>query len=217
MIVEKVLRRFRTNFLAGIALGLFVATGLSAWVTFLRLTVGTAPFQRLETTYTATVALYYAGGLVGGALVGLLLPLRRSLWGAALLGMVGVFPLYFGVAWTRATAANAAFTLDNVAESALLAFLVGGAVGIWIWLDDNPQSSGVVEKLRHPTVSVVATVWACAVAVASLSYFVLPRWTGNWNFTLVVLTAFVLFIIPLALAVLVTMAWTRESDRRHGS
>ena len=198
------------------ALGFFVATGFSAWVTFLRLTVGTAPFERLDTTYSATIALYYGGGFVGGALVGLFLPFRRALWGSALLGMLGVFPLYFGVAWTTSTGTGR-FTLDNLAESAVLAFLVGGAVGIWIWLDANPESPGLIGKLRKPTTRVVGWVWACALSVATVSYFELPRWSGTWNFTLVVLAAFVLFVIPLGLAALVSLAWTRQHGRRQDS
>jgi len=216
MLVQKLVRRFRSNFLTGIGLGLFVATGLTAWITLLRLRVGTGPFERLDTTYSATVALYYGGGLVGGAIIGVLLPLNRSPWGAALLGMLGVFPLYFGVALTNSSVASA-FTLHNVADSAFLAFLVGGTVGIWAWLDDNPQGAGVIEVLRHPTSSVVAKVWAFALAIAGVSYVVLPRWTGKWNPTLMLFTAFVLFVIPLVIAVLVTFAWKRNSGSRPGS
>jgi hypothetical protein len=77
-----------------------MATAFTVWISLLRWTAGTAPFDRIDTTYSATVALYYAGGAVGGLVIGLLLPLRRWPWGAALLGMLGVLPLYFGVALT---------------------------------------------------------------------------------------------------------------------
>jgi len=197
-------------------LGFVVAAGFTIWVTFLRLTVGTRPFEHLDTTYSATVALYWAGGLVGGLLVGMLLPLRRWPWGAALLGMVGVFPLYFGVELTNSTVASA-FTLDNLATSAFLAFLVGGSAGMWVWLDENPHSGGVLETLRHPTRSTLAKMWAFALVVAGVSYLVLPRWTGSWPPVLVLFTAFVLFIIPLGVAVLVTLAWVRQSGTRLGS
>jgi hypothetical protein len=212
MPMRTLLRRIRSNLLTGIGLGLFVATGFTAWITFLRLSVGTGPFDRLDTTYSATVALYYAGGLVGGFLVGLLLPLKRTPWGAALLGMIGVFPLYFGVELTQ-TNVRAAFTLDNVATSAFLSFLVGGAVGMWVWLDDNPDSTGVIEALRHPTGTVVAKLWAFAVVIAGVSYLVLPRWTGSWHLTLVLFVAFVSFVIPLGLATIVTFAWIRPNER----
>jgi hypothetical protein len=198
----------RKNLLNGVGLGLFVATGFSAWVTFLRLRAGTSPFDRLHTTYLATVELYYAGGLVGGTLVGLFLPLRRWPLGAALLGMLGVFPLYFGAALATSGAMKA-FTRQNLASSGVLAFLVGGAVGIWSWLDDNPESQGVMHALRHPSSRTVMIVWIIAVALAAGSYFGLSRWTGSWAPDLVILLAFVLFVIPVFLAALVTWVWVK--------
>jgi len=202
-------RDLRNSVLKGIGLGLVVATGFTAWITFLRLTAGTAPFERLDTTYAATAALYYAGGLVGGTIVGLLLPLRRSPWGSALLGMLGVFPLYFGVALTNSQRSQV-FTLENVGRSAVLAFLVGGAVGVWSWLDDNPHTTGWIDALRHPNTRTIGTVWGAASVVAAASYFGLSHWTANWPPTLVIWLAFVLFVIPLGLAALVTLVWTRE-------
>ncbi len=74
------------NLLKGLSLGLFVATGLSAWALLLRTQAGTAPFDRLHTTFTATVVGYYHGGTTGGLLIGLAWPLRRWLIGYALLG-----------------------------------------------------------------------------------------------------------------------------------
>jgi len=203
----------RNNVLKGIGLGLFIATELTAWVTFLRQTAGTAPFDQLDTTYSATVALYYGGGLIGGAVVGLLLPLHRWPLGSALVGMAGVFPLYFGVALAT-TDASHAFTWNNVVDSAVCAFLVGGAVGIWAWIDDNPNSSGWIDALRHPTALTVGKVWVSALAIATPAYFGLSRWTGAWSPQLVTIVAFVLFVIPLGLAALVTIVWTRASRRR---
>ena len=208
-----VLRDMLKNVLKGVGLGLFIATGFTAWITFLRQTAGTAPFDRLHTTYSATVALYYGSGLIGGVIVGLLLPLFRWPLGAALVGMMGVFPAYFGVALTT-TDASHAFTRDNVADSAVCAFLVGGTVGIWAWIDDNPKSSGWIDALRHPTSQTVGKVWALALGIATPAYFGLSRWTGSWSPQLVTIVAFVLFVIPLGLAALVTIVWTRASGRR---
>jgi len=210
LVGHHLLRDLRNHVLKGIALGLFIATGFSAWVTFLRLTVGTAPFDRLNTTYHATVELYYGGGLVGGTLVGLFLPLRRWPLGAALLGMLGVFPLYFGVALTTSGAAST-FTIHNLASSAVLAFLVGGAVGIWSWLHDHPHSHGVIEALRRPTIRTVTILWLAAGALAAGSYFGLSRWTGSWPPDLVIFLAFVLFVIPILVAILVTWVWAKPT------
>src|SRR3989442_1463332 len=94
------LRDLRNHLLKGLGLALFVATGFSAWVTFLRVAYGTTAFDRLHTTYGAVVALYYLGGLAAGILLGVFWPLRRWLPGSALLGMLAVFQLYFGAAFT---------------------------------------------------------------------------------------------------------------------
>jgi len=207
-VAPNLLRELRNNLLKGIALGLFVATGFSLRVSFLRLTVGTSPFDRLNTTYLATVELYYCGGLIGGTLIGLFLPVRRWLLGAAFLGMLGVFPLYFGVAVTTSGAASA-FTIDNLAMSSVLAFFVGGAVGIWSWLRENPESHGPIQMLRHPTIRTVVILWLAAGALAAISYFGLSRWTGSWPADLVIFLAVVLFVIPILIAVLVTWGWAK--------
>ncbi len=212
MTLTTFMRRVRSNLLMGMGLGFFVATGFTVWITFIRLSAGPGPFESLDTTYGATVALYYGGGFVGGVLIGLLLPLRRWPWGAALLGIVGVFPLYFGVELAKSGVTDA-FTRDNVATSTFLAFVVGGAAGLWFWFDDNPQSTGLIEALRHPTLAVLVKVWALAVVVAGASYMLLPRWTGGWDPTVTLFSAFVLFVIPLAVAVLVTLAWIRNGTR----
>ena len=178
----------------------------------LRITAGTAPFDDLDTTYGATAALYYAGGLVGGTLVGLFLPIGRSLWGAALLGILGVFPFYLGVALTKSRRANP-LTPENIGGSALLAFLTGGAVGVWIWLDEHPMAAGWIEALRHPTSRTLSIVWAVALAVGGASYFGLSRWTPTWPPTLVIFLAFVLFVMPLALAAFLTLIWARTPTK----
>ena len=208
LIAHNLVRDLRNNLLKGIALGLFVATGFSAWVTFLRLTAGTSPFDRLRTTYLATVELYYGGALVGGTLIGLFLPLGRWPLGAALLGMLGVFPLYFGVALTTSGAAST-FTVHNLASSSVIAFFVGGAVGIGSWLRDNPESHGLIQALRRPTITTVAVLWLAAGGLAASSYFGLSRWTGSWPPDLVIFLALALFVIPIVLAVLVTWVWAK--------
>lgn len=152
---------------------------------------------------------------MGGTIVGLLLPLSRSPWGSALLSMLGVFPLYFGVDLTNSRRSQA-FGLENVAKSAVVSFSVGGALGVWAWLHDHPHTSGWIDALRHPTPQTMRILWAVAVVIAGASYFGLSPWTGDWPPTLVIFLAVVLFILPLGLAGLVTLLWMREhiSERR---
>jgi hypothetical protein len=215
-LAQRYSRELPSNLLKGLGLGIGIAVGFTVWITFLRLNVGTKPFDDLDTTYSATVALYFGGGAIGGLLIGPLLPLHRWPWGSALLGMLGVFPLYFGVELTKSPPSDA-WTFDNVLSSAFAAFLVGGAVGIWSWLDDNPHAEGLMGALRHPTKSVVTRAWVISLLVATGSYILLPRWTGAWNPRLMLFTAFVMFVIPLGVAVLVTLAWIRTQKSRTGS
>jgi len=206
------LRTLGRNLLKGVGLALFVATGFSGWITVLRITTGTAAFDQLDTTYEATVALYYGGGLVAGILLGLLWPLHRWPLGSALLGILGMFPLYVGVELTKAPRSDW-LSGDNIANSLLLAFLAGAPLGLWIWVDDHPQGPMWLDALRYPTGSILPKVWIAALLIAGVSYFGVSRLSGSWPPVLVLLSAFVLFVGPIALAVLVTL----RAGRQKGS
>ena len=65
---------------------------LGAWITVLRIFGGKSPFEELGTTYPAAAATYLACGIVGGALVGLMLPWVRGKWTAALMGWIAAVP-----------------------------------------------------------------------------------------------------------------------------
>jgi hypothetical protein len=197
-------RTLRQHLLQGVGLGLVIATGFAAWVTFLRLAFGTEPFQRLHTTYGSVVQLYYAGGVSGGILLGLFWPLRRWPLGSALLGFIGVFPFYYGAALLQSPRAEW-FTHDNLTSALLLAFLVGAPVGVLYWLRDNPHGPRWIDALRYPTPATAAKVSVVAVGVAALSYFVLSRWTGAWPAEFSILVTFLLFILPLGLAIIVVV------------
>jgi hypothetical protein len=54
---ELPVKRVLGNLLKGLSLGLFLATGLSAWVLLLRIRGGTVPFDRLDTTFTDVVVV----------------------------------------------------------------------------------------------------------------------------------------------------------------
>lgn len=198
-------RQLGHNLVKGVGFGLFMATGLTAWITLLRATAGPDLFQ--SASYPATIALYYGGGLVGGCLIGLLLPLRRWSWGYAVLGLVGVFPLYFGAPLTYAGVSEP-FTRNNLAVSLPIALLVGGAVGVWAWLDDHPRTTTGIALLRRPTGRIVALTWAVVALIGSASYLGSTRWTGTWPGYLAIWMAFVSFIVPLVVACLVTASWT---------
>jgi hypothetical protein len=211
---EGPLRVLGTNLAKGVALGLFVATGLSLFVTVLRVGSGPGPFQRLDTTYPLTVALYYGAGFVGGILIGLAWPLKRWLLGSALLGMLGVFPAYLGAAFLMSPPSQW-LTGDNFAEAALLALMVGVPVGAWSWLDDN-EPPPWIQALLNPTALTIAVAWVLCLALSGGSYFFLSRWTGNWPFVLTILTVIGLFVVPIGVALFTTLQFVRQHASGRG-
>jgi len=199
------LRSFGTNILKGIGLGLGMATGFTAWITFLRLTVGTSAFTANGTTYPATVALYYGGFAAGGFLVGLCWPLRRWVLGYALLGMLGVFPVYLGVGLTQSSR-SAVFSDENLFFSIFASVTVGGIAGILSWMKDHTQGPRWLDTLRHPTVRIIGWLWTVAATLALIGYFGVSTWTAHASFLVEVAAAVVFFVGPLGLAALVTAA-----------
>jgi hypothetical protein len=206
------LRLLQRNLVKGVGLGLFLATGFSAWVTFLRLAFGTEAFDRLHTTYGAVVRLYYTGGLSGGILLGLLWPLRRWPLGSVLLGIIGVFPVYYGAFLLESPRAEW-FTFNNFTPALLLAFLVGSPVGLLYWLRQNPHGPVWIDVLRYPTPANAVKVSVLGVIVAGLSWFGLSKWTAGWPMELVILVTFLLFILPIGLVILVTVRAVRLRGR----
>ena len=76
------------------AAGAVFAVLCSLWVGLILLLQGTGPFDRLGLSPLVCVGVYFLVGPLGGALVGLLLPLARSMIGSMFIGFVGVLPLY---------------------------------------------------------------------------------------------------------------------------
>jgi hypothetical protein len=78
----KVLKNLRW----GLGAGLFFACFFSAWVAVVYLFRGSAPFEARSVTLLSTVARYFGGGLLAGAIVGLLRSLTRWRLGAMAVG-----------------------------------------------------------------------------------------------------------------------------------
>ncbi len=207
------MKRFLGNLLKGLSLGLFLATALSGWVLLLRIRAGTAPFDRLDTTFTDVVVGYYEGGAAGGVLVGLAWPLGRWLVGYAVLGVLGVFPFYLFAPGGRA--GSALLSSERIASALLGAFFVGTAVGAWIWTDDHPHGPKWFDVLRFPTLRDTIAVWGGALFIAILSIVLVPRWSFYWPFELVIFAACILFIVPLTTAMLVTLRFYRIRQEDH--
>jgi hypothetical protein len=69
-------------------IGLTMATLYAAYATVVYLMRGGGQFAKYDTTYAATIAAYYSAGIIGGGIVGVLLPIRQNWAGALLLGLI---------------------------------------------------------------------------------------------------------------------------------
>ena len=204
------MRPVSRNLLTGISLGLAVATGFTAWVTFLRLAAGTVGFDKLGTTYRDVVRVYYGAGLVGGLLMGLVWPIRRSVVGSALIGVLGIFPLYYGFAIQRSPRSEW-LSAESLVTACVLSVVVGSSLGAGAWLRDHPRGPFWVDALRYPTAATVRWLWAFALGVAVVAWLIGTSWAGQWPAIL----ALIIFMLPLVLAVGVSIVALRRRATRH--
>lgn len=103
--------------------GFVMATLFSLWVVVMYLAGGPRAFSAIGTTVYAVVLCYYVAGIVGGALVGLLLPLTGTLGGRMLVGIVA--SLVLGIS-AQTTLKGAIWHWDRttlVATTALAVFM----------------------------------------------------------------------------------------------
>lgn len=88
--------RILHNVLSGIRFGLAFAACYCAYVSLLYLVAGSAPFDSYGVTLPTVILVYIVGGVLGGAVVGLLLPLARYKVGATLVGILAAIPVVGG-------------------------------------------------------------------------------------------------------------------------
>jgi hypothetical protein len=73
-------------------MGLMFATGFSLWVALLSVLRGSTDFAKYRLNLGQIIALYFAGGAVAGAIVGVLRPYTKHLIGAMLVGFIAAIP-----------------------------------------------------------------------------------------------------------------------------
>lgn len=196
---------YRRGVATGLALGLAVATGLSVWVTILRVVLG----GELDTTYLIVVRTYYAAGLAGGLLVGLAWPLRSWVFGSALLGVLGMLPFYLGFAFAESAPQRPSG--ESLLEALVLALMVGVPLGAGLWLKQHPIRPPWLEAFLSPRPRTLLVAWTLALLLATGSCVFLPQKMENWPFALVLLVVLVVFACPLGLALFLTLRFGRGS------
>lgn len=109
----------------GIIWGATIALMLSLWVTAVYLVGGAAPFRENGTTYRQAVLMYFVAGVVVGALFGLVRPMIRGGWSAAVFGFVAGCAVFSMLALATGE--------YNPLAVLLAAALLGPAVGWQYW------------------------------------------------------------------------------------
>jgi hypothetical protein len=132
------------------------------------------------------LALYPIAGALGGVLVALTFPLVRWIGGAFVVGAMVMFPMYLGVG----LAVEHNSWRNQLETSDACALFVGGLVGARAWLDERRRP----HRLAH--------VWLFATICSIAAWVVGIHWAGEWP---AVIAIFV-FLIPVSLAVMVTVA-----------
>jgi hypothetical protein len=113
-----------------IVAGLAFAILCSLWVGLIVLVKGTGPFDRAGLSPLAVVGVYFLVGPLGGALIGFLLPLARSMIGSIFVGFVGVLPLYGSFALLLVPRRH---WLAGLVLTCFLGAMVGGITGYSAW------------------------------------------------------------------------------------
>ncbi len=113
---------------SGIRVGLFFAVAFSAIATILFALSGGRALGNSFTVLGSVIAVYAFGGIVSGSIFGLLRPLARWAWGAAILGSIVAVPAYAGMLF--ATKGPGPWTSDDTSGALLLSILIGSTSGI---------------------------------------------------------------------------------------
>lgn len=125
------LSALKDRMLLGIVVGLFFATGCSAYALISFIIRGNAAFRANGTTLGAAIAVYYGGFILSGVLFGLLLPLARWRISAAFVGFVAMVPFYGAVMVALSGISN--WGPVQTITTILGALFVGMPVGLYFW------------------------------------------------------------------------------------
>ena len=136
--------RIRWGVSYGVFFGLiYTAIAVAMWI---MMPVGQdAPALELA----AIIAIYVLGGVVAGAIVGLMLPLARSRLGAAGVGAVAMFPIAMAVIGMRA---GPVWTWGSVEWWSIIisALVLGGGFGAQSPVRDAPVADPAGQPSRWP-------------------------------------------------------------------
>ena len=118
----------RSTILTGVALAALYSLYAIALYAFR----GQAPFEAVGATLAQVIASYFAGGILGGAAVGLLWPLSRHREGAIVIGIVTAF-IVCAAARFSSVGAFSRWTSDIWLGTIIAAVFLGGLAANIFW------------------------------------------------------------------------------------
>jgi MFS family permease len=126
MIEKPLLERVRVAVLVGLG----YAVGYSVIAAALFKLKDPSQVERMGMSLPQAIATYWAGAVLGGVLVGILLPMARWRVGAFVLGTLGTLPFFMLV--SLLIAADAPWFPDQVIMALLVSMVLGGLMGLYI-------------------------------------------------------------------------------------
>ena len=120
----------RSRITDSILVGLFVAGFYSVWITVIRLAKGVVFFEQLGIPYPILLLYYLGAAVISGTVVGLLMPIGRTLLGAYCLGVIAAWPVYLGA--IGLLYAEPGWFLPGAVAALGLALLSGGPIGLYV-------------------------------------------------------------------------------------
>ena len=90
-------RRIRSDIAWGVFAGLLMATFYSVVAIAIHAAKGSGAFDEAGITLGKALAAYWIGGAVGGAVLGLAIPLARNKLGAAIVGILVAIPAFVAI------------------------------------------------------------------------------------------------------------------------
>jgi len=126
ILVRKIIHDIRL----GVVIGVLLAVLTSVVALLILLVRGQHPFDSNHLSVVRVIATYLLAGVLGGMLVGLSLPLARWMPGAALVGFLAAFVLWFVVTWSISSEDP---LLSILKTSAVLGVAFGLPIGVGFW------------------------------------------------------------------------------------
>lgn len=128
----------RSDIVSGIKLGSYFATLMTVYVIVARTFFESQALERYGLSVVQLILLYYGGGILVGALSGLLRPLSATLGGSMLTGFLLWIPITF-IAATALAASSERYALGNrlVPFTLIRSAILGPLFGAIAWHQDH--------------------------------------------------------------------------------